>query len=398
MNTLKKIALFVVTGILFSTCKKEQLPPNSTVNQPVFSFEAAISTGSGSSNVNWQAGLNNYYMYSSYSQDTSGVYSFIGTLQNALTPNKNSIQIIINDYRSSKANASVSSHIDSALSASIAYAYNKGITSISDTSYKVTFTPRIISGTPTGYNYVFGDGGTSSLAAPTHTYALKGSYNTSLLVNFSSGPVYMGNTFNITNQSSPLLIDSISDTILSRTGDSSTMIKLTSSITGGTKPYTYLWVLGNGHNSTSATFSDTYLNPLDTAHSKNHAYSCLLNVTDNKGVVATFNHIILDTVDPQFNRFDYSMSAPTKVITTTNSLALSQITIVYTDGNGVVYTSKNSAQPGTSSFKITSVSDYQSNSNNQSTKMLKVAFNCLAYNGSNAVLLNGTAVIAVAYK
>jgi hypothetical protein len=155
MRLFKKIILFALTGVLFITCKKEQLPQSEVVNQPVFSFSGTIA----SNTISWQAGVNNYYMYSSYSQnDTTGVYSFIGNLQLTTTGN-NSIRIIINDYKTTAVNASLSpSHIDSSLSTVAKYYYNTGITTKVDTTgYTLKITPIIYSGTPTSFIYSWGD-------------------------------------------------------------------------------------------------------------------------------------------------------------------------------------------------------------------------------------------------
>ncbi len=153
MKVFKKIFFCLFGYMVFIACHKQTLPSSAVLNQPVFSFTGII----GGSNVNIQAGVNNYYMNSSYSQDTSGVYSFIGALQNTSTTN-NSIQIIINDYKVSKQNASVTAHIDSSLSTTASYSYNKGIVTTIDTiGYLVKVTPVIISGTPTQFIYSWGD-------------------------------------------------------------------------------------------------------------------------------------------------------------------------------------------------------------------------------------------------
>src|ERR1700733_11872167 len=91
MKSFRKIVLLTFIIAAFITCKKEQLPPSTVEGQPVFSFNGTI----GSNSLSLKAGVNNYYMYSTYTQN-SGVYSFTGTLKNTAS-NLNSIQIIIND-------------------------------------------------------------------------------------------------------------------------------------------------------------------------------------------------------------------------------------------------------------------------------------------------------------
>lgn len=65
--------------------------------------------------------------------------------------------------------------------------------SVDDTSscsapFTVNFTSNV-SGTPNGYSWNFGDGGTSTLANPSHTYTSNGSYTVTLAVSNASGCV-----------------------------------------------------------------------------------------------------------------------------------------------------------------------------------------------------------------
>src|SRR6185437_4080987 len=99
---------YLLVIVLFSfACKKEHAP-TSTVGTPEFYFSGTV----GGVTTTLDAGVNNYYMYSSYTQDTNNVYNFIGDLKQT-TSNLNSIQIQINNYRVSALNAPVV--IDSAL-------------------------------------------------------------------------------------------------------------------------------------------------------------------------------------------------------------------------------------------------------------------------------------------
>jgi hypothetical protein len=392
MKTLKKITLIALVATLFVTCKKDQLPPTTVENQPVFTFNGTIY----SNTVSWSAGVNNYYMYSSYSQnDTTGVLSFIGNLQNISNAN-NSIEFIINDYKTSALNTtSISAgHIDSALSTSVAYVYNKGNTVINDTTgYTVNFTSKIYSGSALSYKYSFGDGSTSSLPNPSHTYSYKGNYHTSLNIDFSHcNNVIDTNSFNISKDTTQLTIDSIHAVDSMRVGLNE-IVKLSSAVAGGTPPYSYFWQFGDGNTSTLATPSHYYAD----SNSSQNTYLCTLTVTDHAHSTAIYNYVVQDSGETC--RFDYNMSSPKPNIIVTNSQALSAITILYTNASGVQYTSKNASQSG--SFSITSVSSYQNNVNGKPTEMLKVEFNnCSLYNSTAnppLIIASGTATIAVAY-
>src|ERR1700752_1765204 len=122
------IFIMLVLVLFVFGCKKEHAP-SPTTGTPVFYFNGTI--GGVSTSIN--AGLNNYYMYSSYTQDTNHVYNFIGNIQKT-TANLSSIEIQINDYKVSAVNGNTQP--DSSLVPAIYSYYSVGVT---DTVYKVQF-------------------------------------------------------------------------------------------------------------------------------------------------------------------------------------------------------------------------------------------------------------------
>ena len=95
MRTLKKYLLFIVIAITVFACKKEHLPPSSN-GSPIFYFNGNVN----SAPVTFQAGVNNYYMYSSYALDSNNLLNFIGTLEPiGCNGCANTIKISINDYK-----------------------------------------------------------------------------------------------------------------------------------------------------------------------------------------------------------------------------------------------------------------------------------------------------------
>ncbi len=86
---------------LLSFCGKKKYPQSAVVNGTVYGFTAMI----GNKAVSLSAGVNNYYMYSSYSQDSSGIYNFLGELKQTGCSNcPNSLKIQINDFKVSAVN------------------------------------------------------------------------------------------------------------------------------------------------------------------------------------------------------------------------------------------------------------------------------------------------------
>ena len=390
MKIFKKIVLLAFIGSVFVTCKKEELPQSTTIGQPIFYFSGTI----GNNTESWQAGTSNYYMFSSDTQSVAGVYSFIGNLKSTATVN-NSIEIIINDNQVSATNASLSlAHIDTSLSTARLYGFNKG-PGVNDTSYSVTFIPKIYSGAASTFTYSFGDltpnAVTNNNTPIPHTYKTRNTYNTSLTVNFSScGSLSMSNPFYV--DSNALIIDSITSYITHNPLRDS----LKATVKGGNSPYTYKWYAPGSVQDTSESAYPIF------TYSSSGIDTIRLVVIDAGNHTATYKYcnVVDDTAPPC--RFDYTMSPPVIHITTTNSNALSDVVILYTNNSGVQYTSKNASQPSGSTFIITSVSAYQNNLFNNPTEMLKVTFNCMLYPVNNASLqpiqaTNCTAVIAVAY-
>src|ERR1700744_1131977 len=99
MKKLKLIAVLVSISLLTITCKKEHGPISTTAN-PIFYFNGLV----GNNHTEINAGVNNYYMYSSYVQDTNHVYNFIGDLKQ-INSNLNTLEIRINDYKISAVNS-----------------------------------------------------------------------------------------------------------------------------------------------------------------------------------------------------------------------------------------------------------------------------------------------------
>lgn len=390
MKIIKKILLLVFAGMLLITCKKETLIPGAVENQPVFSFTGTIN----GTTMNWQAGTNNYYMYSTYKQD-SGVYSFIGTLKNTSTAN-NSIQIIIND--DTVLSTGHKSNIANSVTPSYYYYETPGGNPIWDS---VIFTPKVNNPTRS-FSYNFGDGSSASRASLTpvgHIYRKLQNYVANVSTTFDTGypkslqistPVYL-----VKKSTPAVTVDSETYKITADTTRQHTL-NFTANITGGTPPYSYIWDFGDNSTlagivttSLSASISHTYT--IEPAAS----YTVILAVFDSKRKDSAWLTDIVPDTNIKNNQMQYSISIPKPV---PNPKGLANVVINYTDAQGNFYTSASSSQPLTSTFQITSVSNYQNNMYGNQTKMVKVTFSCILYNENNNNLpISGTAIIAVAY-
>ena len=141
--------------------------------------------------------------------------------------------------------------------------------------HTVTFNDLSIPGDAaiTGFLWDFGDGSFSTDASPTHTYATPGDYSITLVVTDANtctntllitDYISVTNAVDVTFSGSPLAactppLD----------------VNFTSTVTGGTAPFTYAWDFGDGNTATTANPSNTY-----TALG---AYDVMLTVTDPSG-------------------------------------------------------------------------------------------------------------------
>ena len=381
MKRIKNILVFLTVALLTVTCKKEHIPANTT-STPVFYFNGLVG---GVSTV-IDAGINNYYMYSSYKQDTNHVYNFIGNLQKT-TNNLSSIQIQINDYKVSALNSNTQP--DSSFKTGT---YSYYTVSVTDTVYNVQFSSSYINGTPQTYTWTFGDGTTSNSANPLHTYSSKGSYYVCLTINGSSGT---SNICNRVNLSSP---SNLAQKVIVTSLSSGNTIYFYASTSGFT-PHEYNWNFEDGSPIDTVTSSvSTY--SVSHTYTNSALYNIYLTVVDTSGDTIS-THYNAPTASYTAGAANYTVTSITSAINTGSSLRLSNVFIKWTDAFGVVYTTNNNAlQPSSSYFKIISVAPYQNNINGQATEMLHVNFTCTLYSntGTSIQITNADAVIAVAYK
>lgn len=375
---MKKLLYLIVPIILLAiSCKKKEFPQN-TSEDPAFYIKAKVDGNP----ITINAGMFGYYMFSDHKQDSNGIYSFIAELKpnGCSVPCNNSIKIEINDNRVSTFNGN--SNINNSLRTGD-YEFIQ-LSSLTPTlcGYAVKYYSNF-NKTATAQSWQFGDGSVSSEANPTHTFATASDYNS--CVTFHDGTEYSSNcnTVRVTNRAN---VCKTNITIGSINGNAIQFNQQTT----GTAPFSYHWDFGDGGFSTQANPMYYYLS--------SGMYLVKLKVVDSANDSTSFNYFI-NTDQSTKSAPNFSVGNPVPVYSNILPALFSKVNISYTDDKGVTYISNSAQQPIGSNFTINSIEDFKANSKNQSTKKLKITFNCKLHNGNSFVnITDGEAVIAVSYK
>jgi PKD repeat protein len=112
-----------------------------------------------------------------------------------------------------------------------------------DVRLPTSFAALLAGGTgPFSYAWLFGDGGSSTLQSPSHTYSIPTNFSVQLWVNDSGGSSALGRV--VVSVNPPVVLSLISATpnpvVLGRP------VNFSISATGGATPYTYAWTFGDG--------------------------------------------------------------------------------------------------------------------------------------------------------
>jgi PKD repeat protein len=354
---------FLLTG---ASCKKKKYPDSMVENEAAFYFNGEIDN----SPVTIAAGLDGYYMYSSFTQNANNMYTFIADLKKTDCGNcGNGLLVRINDNQLSGPGAPVQ----------ISSAIVPGPLKIQAGPYYEVQFNSAFNRSAVSYLWDFGDGTQSSAANPLHVYTKRGSYQVRLTVKDSGGC-----TSTVSNMQK-IGYPNGSRVFISESSKSGNIVQF-GSVVQGAAPSSYLWSFGDGSASSQQNPLHTYAIP--------GSYPVTLRVLGSDSVFTVYNAI---------TQSDASSCGANYSITTVNTVyqpvALSNITITWTDAAGTAYTSNSELQPQGSYVEVTTVESYDNNEKNEPVKKIKLKFKCNVYNGASfKVINNAEASIAVSYR
>lgn len=367
MKVTYNLTLLLIAISVLQSCKKKELPAPEE-GAPVFMIESKIN----GSTVNITAGKEQYYMYTSANLDGLGINVLNGTLRPQQCDNCNHVFTI--SYRDSYyRNNLIINNISDVLKAGNYYFYN-GIDTTNNNTYQGTlcsFNAYAPAGTNYTYNWTFGDGGTSSLANPTHQYTEPADYNVCLTV---SSPGYPSKT----------ICNMVTMDTTCRFQFNQTM----------SQNFVSFYTIGNA-SSYAWDFGDSTIG-LITGPSTSHTYSQngIYRVTLQDTLLgSTCNNIFQkDLMIGNFTGnevaagFNYSYSNISPVTPLPVDSGFRKVVITYTAPNGNKYSTYNAYAAHSqlnNNFVVNKAEPYQNNSAGQKTYKMEGNFKAWFYNVSN---------------
>lgn len=365
------IVILFCIGPFISGCKKTDPNIPITEENPVFYCKCKLDA----SPYTFEAGVNGYYMFSSFSIDSLRTqYTFLGELRPVGGQPAKSISFKLNDV---VLNPTSGSYIDSIRAGD--YKYWTDSTGMD--KYAVVHFDAGITGNNlvNGVTWDFGDNSTiSAIPAPSHTYTTAGTYTVCATTYYTNGcqddicyPI------NVTEDelcSADIAYSFSGDTVLFQAiADAST--------------YSFSWDFGDGEKGSGKSISHRY--------AKNSVYTVSLKTMSFSKCQAS-RYIRLKSSNLPAgctSNFKYEKN----IYNTPSKKSI--VTVNWKNEQGVTFTTANIAQPTDAYFKILSIDEYLLNENNQKTKKIRARFSCNLSNGTKTISIkDGEAVFAVAYE
>lgn len=378
------LSSILVISLFFAQCKKVEVP-DPVIGEPIFTLSGLVEQDSLLIN----AGMADYFMFTSTAPDQNGVQEFVGHLKPENCPDCGPALKI--RFRDVAINSPQTVDINVALTiGNYAFFNNIGTEEI---EYFAQFNASYFSFTdavPTSYHWEFGDGNTSLLANPVHQYVDGSDRAVRLEIGDDQG--YVSTYEKVISFDTAQVGCEVDFTIESVQNGFFARLE---AMAAGTPPFSYTWSTGE----TQATiFHEVQADSFPFFH------SICLDISDAMGCqtqrcrnvyYATPTGNILG-----YNTADFLVETQRDTTSQFDPLQFSTIIIEYTDDQGITYRSDlGTQQPGTHFFEVLSIEDFMDNPDGLPTKKLQIQFSCLVFtnNGEVLELNNVRSVFAIAY-
>ena len=379
MTKHKNIFLSIFIALTFITCSKKKLPAEAS-QDPVFYLKGDLD----GQPITLEAGNENYVMNTTYYWDTTNVCLFKSELKKQACDtlcNAYTLTVILNDSKVSVPQSNV--NLDNVLQVGKYAFYDTDFPSM---YYRVNFIPKVVKSSSEIYNWTI----ENILESPRNInkycpwVTLNAGQTYSVTLNFENS-----NSCQSTHQEVFRVGHNLQANInANRDYNVPGAVYDFSCQLTGTAPYQYYWDFGDGTSSTQA-------NP-------NHNYQIMLNgrsrvalrVIDAKNDTCFSHYQVQISADPSCDANFTASFTPLP-----NTRAYSSITILLRDPSGHLYSTKNIAQPASSTFEITNINDYIKNAENHPTKRIVAKVNCVLSDGTKQIILSNAEIsIALAFS
>jgi PKD repeat protein len=354
--------LLAVSGLLVLSCRKQKYPESVIENEAVFFVKGQVN----GQPVALGAGIDNYYMHTSFSTDSSSVRRFTGELKKR-TCCSSGLEFTLHDF---SPGVQVF-RLDSSFKTGMRPYYNDN-----STRYTVNFYS-LFNKELSSVVWDFGDGTGSFAKDPVHTYTGNTIYNVKVSFTSKQGCYsYMEGEKNIAPGA--LLTNII---VAGAGGKTVSFTHQTSKPVGD-----FLWNFGDGSPTT------TEQNPSHTYKIRG-SFPVTLRVKDAEGNTAYARYNVVTGDD--------SSSCAVNMRVVTGAVAanpgLSEVKLTWTDENGRKFFSSKTSQTGTSYFEILKAEPWGTNEKGEPIVKVTARFNCQLSDGVNIIPASGEISFAAAH-
>jgi PKD repeat protein len=356
MKTKKYLIIILASIMAGTSCKKTSVP--NDLGEVSFFIEGKAN------NLPFEiyAGVNNTYMYTNYYTDSKNIQTYEGTIKST---DSNTIEPYFQiALKNNKIGPWLST--EEALPNTVFNNYtldtaNGILTHVKNVQFSFTG----ISQNIVNYNWNFGDGTSSTIPNPHHTFKASGIKNVSLTVTYANGSIdFLSNTIN-------------TDIAACQAQIYVTRVPNSDSIwLSATPGFIYNWQLPNGTTSTAqalwytAVISNRNYFTLNTTGACNSIYKQVA-VGRNSSMLCNFNYTATDS----------------SYIDNSTPIQHTNTAIITYKKNGKTYLSYKNAygtgQMAAPIFTITQKEFYQNNNANQRTLKLTGSLQTFLYNSAN---------------